>query len=240
MYVDGKFVTQKTKNHFSALSHDQVHEQLNAIVKGEGGAIGLTGCDAQLRRWMVSGPELSRMTTEYRAKYASLVEPSNKHHEQTPSAQKRFQKNVQDLSKVLDDLGNPFMEDGDELYNLDTKVVIGDDGIQAARNAQDVGAKQYESFIEERLNGTDVFYETIKKNNLAFFKAGSKSVTRAKKKGAATKEDLELFSQLYISCQTRGADLTNFFEHENHSWPPSLAENNCDMRHGNKADLGMY
>jgi len=27
-----------------------------------------------------------------------------------------------------------------------------------------------------------------------------------------------------------------FFEHENHAWPPSLAENNS-MRHGNKADL---
>ena len=54
-FLDGKFVTQKTKKRFSALAHDQVHEQLNAIVKGEGGAIGLTESDSQLRRWMVSG-----------------------------------------------------------------------------------------------------------------------------------------------------------------------------------------
>ena len=39
--VYDEFVTLKTKNRVSALAHDQVHEQLNAIVKGEGGAIGL-------------------------------------------------------------------------------------------------------------------------------------------------------------------------------------------------------
>ena len=30
--------------------------------------------------------------------------------------------------------------------------------------------------------------------------------------------------------------MNTFFEHENHSWPPSLAENNL-MRFGEKSDL---
>ena len=30
-FLNGHFVTQKSSNKFSALSHDQVHEQLNAI-----------------------------------------------------------------------------------------------------------------------------------------------------------------------------------------------------------------
>ena len=44
---------------------------------------------------------------------------------------------------------------------------------------------------------------------------------------------LELFSRMYISCQSRDGDLDNFFQH---AWPPSLAENNM-IRHNNKSDL---
>ena len=50
------------------------------------------------------------------------------------------------------------------------------------------------------------------------------------------KSDLELFSRMYISCQAREGEMDIFFEHENHAWPPSLAENNS-MCHGNKAHL---
>ena len=41
---------------------------------------------------------------------------------------------------------------------------------------------------------------------------------------------------MYISCQVRDGDLDIFFEHKNHAWPPSIAENN-KMRLGIKADL---
>ena len=40
---------------------DQAQEQLNALVKGEGGAVGLAENAAALRRWMVAGSEISRM-----------------------------------------------------------------------------------------------------------------------------------------------------------------------------------
>ncbi len=41
---------------------------------------------------------------------------------------------------------------------------------------------------------------------------------------------------MYISCQAREVDLDNFFQHDNNTWPPSLAENNL-MHQGNKAEL---
>jgi len=49
----GNFVTQKTRNKFFALAHDQVHEQPNAMVKGDGDAIDLTENEVALRRWMI-------------------------------------------------------------------------------------------------------------------------------------------------------------------------------------------
>ena len=35
-FTKGNFVTQKTTHKLSALAHDQVHEQLDAMVKGDG------------------------------------------------------------------------------------------------------------------------------------------------------------------------------------------------------------
>ena len=36
-FLKGHFVTQKTLHKFSIMAHDQIHEQLNAVMKGDGG-----------------------------------------------------------------------------------------------------------------------------------------------------------------------------------------------------------
>ena len=43
--MKGNFVIQKTARKFSGVAHDQVHEQLNAVVKGDGGIVGITEND---------------------------------------------------------------------------------------------------------------------------------------------------------------------------------------------------
>ncbi len=49
----GEVCSQKSKRSFSAIVIDQTHEHNNnAIVKGDGGAIGLTENSAALHRWM--------------------------------------------------------------------------------------------------------------------------------------------------------------------------------------------
>ena len=51
----GHFTVQKTNHSFSKIALDHAHEQNNAIVKDDGGAVGLTESPAALQRWMVSG-----------------------------------------------------------------------------------------------------------------------------------------------------------------------------------------
>ena len=53
---------------------------------------------------------------------------------------------------------------------------------------------------------------------------------------ATLKNDCNLFSCLYISCQTRDGDLDKFFTYENQATPPSLSQG-CKIRFGTKADL---
>ncbi len=49
-FLDGKFVGHKSRKSFSGLATDQIHEQNNAKVKGNGGAIGLFDTPNALRR----------------------------------------------------------------------------------------------------------------------------------------------------------------------------------------------
>ena len=64
-FSEGKFVVHKTQHSFSGIPLDQAHQQNNKRVKGDGGVVGLTENGAQLQRWMVAGPEVSRVVNEF-------------------------------------------------------------------------------------------------------------------------------------------------------------------------------
>ena len=53
------------ENLFLVLCTDQCHEQNNALIKESGGAIGLTTNPSVLRHWMVAGPEVAKIVTEF-------------------------------------------------------------------------------------------------------------------------------------------------------------------------------
>ena len=53
---------------------------------------------------------------------------------------------------------------------------------------------------------------------------------------ASLKCDVELFSRLYIGCQTREGNLEEFFRHENQAYPPALSDGG-KLHLGTKSDL---
>ncbi len=95
-FLQGLFVIQKTSHKFSMMAHDQVHEQLNVILKGDGGIIGITENESVLRRWMMAGPETGRIISEL-----SVEQSKFGHHEQTPSIQNRFARNVRSVIEAF-------------------------------------------------------------------------------------------------------------------------------------------
>ncbi len=79
-------------------------------MKGDGGAVGLTQNSEVLRRWMVAGPELVRVTTKFEACIAELHKRSSevRHHDQTKSIQMMFTQHVKSLVGEMEELRNPF------------------------------------------------------------------------------------------------------------------------------------
>ena len=54
-FCDGMFTLRFTGRRFSRMPIDEGHEHNNAMIKGDGGAVGLTENPSALQRWMVSG-----------------------------------------------------------------------------------------------------------------------------------------------------------------------------------------
>ncbi|KAG1672961.1 hypothetical protein GQR58_015733 [Nymphon striatum] len=137
-FREGSFMVQKTKKIFSSIAIDQAHEQNNACIKGDGGAVGLTDNPAALRRWMIAGPEVARVIEEFQHRNQhSGREDSIRHHDQTTSVQASFTIDVRSLVKVMEEFGNPFEEDSPDLVALDTKEIVGSPAIEAVRKVRE-------------------------------------------------------------------------------------------------------
>ena len=213
-FNEGFFTVNKSSNRFSAVAIDQAHEQNNAIVKGGGGAVGLTENLSALRRWMVSGPEIARIVNEFEdeIKRASKNDINTNHHEEHRSFQEKSFKDVKALVASMEDLGNPFMEESKELSVLDTKEIASSEALTTLREIEQIGKQQSDNFTKECLvQRTKSLYDPIKKNKLYPFSTPSPKKCNTSQQVSSVKSNCALFARLYISCQARDGDLDEFF-----------------------------
>ena len=240
----GNFVVQKSHRAFSSIPIDQAHEQNNKVVKGDGGAIGLTENPSQLLRWMIGGPEVSQLINEFQTseeltKKSQSEGPDLRHHEQMSGVQATFQKQVKALCTTFVEMRNPFLEESKDLLVLDTRDIVDTSVAETVRKIEELGKTQFKAFVADRLEKQTVsLFEPIKRNNLALFSSPppSKAKSSDKMQIASLKSNCSLFSPLYISCQVRDGDLEAFFSHENQSFPPALTQFG-QLRSGTKSDL---
>lgn len=224
-FHNGNFVVRKSSRAFSAIAIDHAHEHNNAVIKGDGGAVGITEDPAALRRWMVAGPEVTRLLTAYEELSGKKAAVSKtRHHEENLTAQRSFCDKVKKLSSVMKQMGNPFQEDSSDLLVLDTKDVADPAIAKLVSTHHTRGKAQFKAFMEDLLRQeSKSFYQPIKKNHIAFFRLHPVP-SSSQEKVSSLKDDCQLFSRLFISCQSRQCDLAEFFQHENQTAPASLSD----------------
>lgn len=143
------------------------------------------------------------------------------------------------LTDVMQEFGNPFIEETNDLMVLDTKEIMGELVVATVKTIETLGQQQYSQFIEvERLFHCEKpLTDAITKNKLSLFStAPTKSPSKGKLQLDSLKSDCNLFYRLYVTCQNRDGDLDRFFAHENSSTPPSLSQGGM-LRTANKAEL---
>ena len=216
----------KSPRPFTAIAIDHAHEQTNAVVKGDGGAIGLTQNPRALLRWIVAEPEIARTIDGFETECMDNHTGSDngRHHEHTMAVQVTFASEVQALVEVIEDIGNPFMEESGDLLVLDTRDTADPAVVTTVRGLEKKGHDQNDSFVTDRLvERTSPVSDTISKNSMPLLNRPSKRTpSKATQMITSLKSDCALFSRLYIVCRTRDGDLDNFFKHANHAYPPSL------------------
>ena len=174
--VKGAFTVRMSCRSFSAIAIDQAHEQNNALVKGDGGAIGLTESPEALRRWMVSGPEIARIVGEFEVSVNEReMSEDQDHHESSKSQQLKFCKEVSSSVAVFEEMGYPFLEESNDLLALDTCDIADEKVIKTVKEIEDLGKCQFNNFTTERLVKREKsLFDPIRKNKLALFKTPPK------------------------------------------------------------------
>ncbi len=169
---------QKSARQFSAIALDHNHEQLNQLIKGDGGAIGLTENPGALLRWMVAGPELARVINEFDTPHHG---EDKRHHEQSKGIQQEFKSNVTDMVNVLKEMENPFLDQGTQLTTLHTKVIMDSSVVLQVYTSEDTGKAQYIDYVTDRLTLCHKpVTDTISKNKFSLFKSTIKESTKSK------------------------------------------------------------
>lgn len=166
----------KSKRPFSALAIDHAHEQNNKLVKGDGEAVRLLQNPKALLRWMVAGPELARVIEEFEISFldqGTSVQSDKiplKHHEHTVSSQAVFAKQVDTLVRVIEDMGNPFMKESDDLLVLDSRDIADPAIVKTVRSIEKTDQEQYEKCMTERvIERKTPVYDPICRNNMPLF-----------------------------------------------------------------------
>ena len=121
------------------------------------------------------------------------------HHDFSNSVQSIFHKEVKSLLPALEDVGNPFDDDSNNLLDLETMIFVPEMIAQILHKLENVGEKQFQDFIEQRVwKRSGPLSDTISKNKLSLYKAvGSYSASR-KDEQLNTAKYASLFSRSFI------------------------------------------
>ena len=116
-------------------------------------------------------------------------------------------------------------------------VIVQGEAPKVINLIESTGNKAVQAYVKSRMQTKSVPITSVKKN-ATFFNTPDKK--RSKQKNITLKEDVALFSTLFIVSQQQWkGNLSEFFAHEIQGQPSSLSLNN-NLRPDNKASLKYF
>ena len=120
------------------------------------------------------------------------------HHDQTKRTQRAFSEKVLKLYSMKE-MGNPFLEETNDLLTLETKVIGMSAAAEMVISHHQNGRIRFQEFMKV-LESEDIssFYEPIMRDKIDFFNQKPEPVSGDLKQ-KVLKDDCRLFSKLFIS-----------------------------------------
>jgi len=84
--------------------------------------VGITKSPEVLRKWILAGPEVATVISEFETRVFGIAEEQDAvHYSDNPSFIAKFRKDVDALKAAFRAAGNPFQEESSDLFNIETK-----------------------------------------------------------------------------------------------------------------------
>ena len=152
------WTVHKTHHRFSDIPLDQDHEQKNAKLKGKGGVVGLTENPFAFRNWVITGPEVSILVEEFehifltdKTLHVGNIYYYNQHQGFCLYTRENFKKKILRLVEVINDYGNRFTDDCNELLVSDSRNCANGTVISSLKQIEMLGRDQYHVFVSNVL-----------------------------------------------------------------------------------------
>jgi len=203
------------------------------------GMIGLTENPGALRKWLLTTPELATCVSTFEEAAFGVRGDDRRHHSDNKSFIQLFRRDSAALKTVFEEMGNPFLENSGDLYNIATKTIAAEGTAEILKTVEGLGRTQYEAFVKDRLEANaKAITDTISQDKFSLRTSCTESSASSKQaaKLEGLKNDCALFSILFIACQSREGDLSEFFSYENQPSPPSLSVHG-QLRSCTKSDI---
>ena len=175
--------------------------------------MGLAENASALQSWMVSGPEMTCIIEEFQACTVKVGTPTDtRHHEESNPVQVSFSQDVQPITDIIVQMGNPFTENSSDLIILDTRGIADPAIVERVNQTEKLG-KIGMSFMSrnawwKRKN----INNPIKRNKLALFSCPNVNEhSKSQQQLSSLKNYCSLFSRSYIASQIRDGDMKKFF-----------------------------
>lgn len=147
-----------------------------------------------------------------------------------------MQADVLALVEAFDQLGNPFLEDTGELYDLDESIVMAAEVVDNVRKVEDIGKKKYRDFVDKRIySRKEPFTATMTLTKLKLFKS-AKTQSIKKSELNVYKEQQVKANQILLAANSGRVIDESVFSHESSAFPPSLTRKG-QMHHTTKSEI---
>ena len=238
-FQKGNFSFRRLPGKFNRLPSDQVIERtVNQDQKGPGGIIGFSTTEGTVQRCILTRPITARLISQMEDSL-QLTKPENVPKDLAATRVSYVESKIKSCIQVLQSWV-PMFEDKKNLYNLSSEYHAHEDIEKDLLNAEVIGRKLQEEFVNDRIKIKEIsFYYPIKKNKLKTFSTNISKVSSKTRKVLAERDMFNRvlvareFAEEYISLK----ELLSF------SLSPvalSLSSSDGSLYKGCKASLLQY
>jgi hypothetical protein len=153
----GNWVVNKNKPvPFCFVGADHALEHVNRSMKVPGGRVGITLNPSALTKFFLISPELAQLAGEAQAMAGVSSPESVQHHALSDAKRECQERNVAYLTSSLRSFRNPFSEEGEDLFNLITKVVMHENVKQDLCSQHEIGTKLLHASVTTRIQSDGI------------------------------------------------------------------------------------